>query len=196
MTSKPALRSFRVLVPYAEEVYRAEPHPIAPRLPDLRSARIGFVDNGFTAVAAIHEEVRRRLEALGITYFIEHKRYWQGLTSEQLDRLCLDADAVVGGLCNTPPSTAWGARDAIAIEKRATPTVTFATDYYEDLLAECALTEGMPDLRRIVLPYPLEGQPGTLVQAVADRSTDLVVAALTNADGERVSRVTVDSMRT
>jgi len=98
---------------------------------------------------------------------------------------------VIGGLCNTPPSTAWGTYDAVELEKRGRPTLTLATAYYEDLLAESVLNEGMPELRRVLLPYPLEGQPEALIREVARAAIPIVVAALTDGMGPTVSRVPV-----
>jgi hypothetical protein len=184
-----------VLAPHAERIQRAETRPVAPRLASLEGARIGFVDNGFSAVAILHDEFRRGLAAYGIAPVIERKRYWRPLDPDRLDALAGAADAVIGGLCNTPPSTAWGTYDAVELEKRGRPTITLATAYYEDLLAESVLNEGMPELRRVVLPYPLEGRSEALIREVARTAMPYVVAALTEATSPVVDRVALPPER-
>ena len=179
-----------VLSPAAEAFHRLEPRPTAPRIARLDGARVGFVENGFTSLAILHEEIRRSLEKLGITPVIERKRYWRPLEPAQLDSLVAGTDVVIGGLCNTPPSTAWGVHDAIELERRGVPTVTLATAYYEELLTESAATEGMPDLRRVILPYPLEGRPEPEVRAIARRAVNAILGALTKADAPATVRVT------
>lgn len=191
MSTPAAVQRIVVLAPHAERIQRAPTRPIAPRLTTLQGARIGFVDNGFSAVAILHDELRRGLAAYGIRPMIERKRYWRPLDQDRLDELAAGADAVIGGLCNTPPSTAWGVYDAVELEKRGKPTITLATSHYEDLLAESVLNEGMPDLRRVVLPYPLEGRSDEIVREVAGELIGLVIAALTEPASPTVSRVSL-----
>jgi hypothetical protein len=172
-----------VLLPQAERFDRPDPGPLAPRLADIRGARIGFIDNGFAATAIIDEELRLALAEYDITPFVLRKQYWLRLDDEGLAELVGHADAVVGGLCNSPPSTAWGARDSIELEKRGIPTVTLSTEFYADLLAETVVWDGMPDLRRITFPYPLEGQSEKNVRVITRIALDGIISALTDPGG-------------
>ena len=178
--------AFNVLLPQAERFERPDPGPLAPRLADIRGARIGFIDNGFAATALIGDEVRLALAGYDITAFVLRKQYWLHLDDAALTELAGHADAVVGGLCNSPPSTAWGARDSIELEKRGIPTVTLSTRFYADLLAETVVWDGMANLRRITLPYPLEGQPERNVRLITREALGGIVSALTDPGGPTV----------
>jgi hypothetical protein len=175
-----------VLLPQAERFERPDPGPLAPRLADIRGARIGFIDNGFAATALIDDELRVALAEYDITAFVLRKQYWLHLDDAGLTELAGHADAVVGGLCNSPPSTAWGARDSIELEKRGIPTVTLATKFYADLLGETVVWDGMADLRRITFPYPLEGQSEENVRVITREALDGIVSALTDPGGPTV----------
>jgi hypothetical protein len=171
--------TIEILLPHGERPPH-EPLALATRPPDLKGATIGFVDNGFAAVAAIQREIMRRLAADGTTAIVVHKRYWRPLETAVLDDLAARAHAVVGGLCATPPSTSWGVLDSVELEARGTPTVTIATARYEALLSETAAAEGMPDLPHVVLPDDLDALPAEDVREVARAAVDDIVAALTD----------------
>ena len=189
--SEPPASQPSVLAPYPEQFQRVEARPIAARRIDgLDGTRVGFIDNRFTSLGFFHGEIRRLLEHQAITAVVERKRsFGAPLEPAQLARLVADTDVVVSGLCNTPPSSAWGVHDSIELERAGIPTVTIATAYYEELVAESALTEGMPDLRRVILPYPLEGQPEADVRAIARQALEPIMAALTDPAAETTVRV-------
>lgn len=190
MTTGGAVGRVSLLAPYAEQFQRAEPRPISTRLAGLDGRTIGFIYNGFSSNAIIHAELQALLGPQHVSPIAEHKKsFGRPLDPDQLERLATTADAVISGLCTTPPSTAWGVHDSIELEKRQIPTMTIATSYYEDLLVETAEAEGMPDLRRIILPYPLEGLPDDAVRDVARRMFDAVVAALTDPSAPTAVRL-------
>lgn len=189
MTVRAVGQRIIVLVPQAERFERPEVRPIAPRLTSLTDTRIAFVDNGFLATAILHHEIRQALAGSSIRSTIEHKRYWQPLDPTRINDLATRIDAVIGGLCHTPPSSAWAVHDAVEFESRGIPSVTLTTAQYEDLVAESAVNEGMPDLRRVVLPHPLEAQPEELVRAVAARAVAPIIAALADSASPTVDRV-------
>lgn len=177
-----------VLVPYAERFFEAQQRAIAPRLASLEGARIGLVNNGFLSTVTIHEAFQRFAAERSIEIVVERKKYWQSLEPSQIERFANETDAVVSGLCHTPPSTAWSVHDMVQLESRGIPTVTLVASLYVDLLGESATTEGMPDLRRVVFPYPMEGRPDDEVAAAAHVRLDAIVAALTaTADPDPIS---------
>ena len=122
---------------------------------------------------------------------VERKRYWRPLDPDRIAALAEHADAIIGGLGHTPPSSTWGIHDAIAFERLGVPTVSLATSLYEDLVAATARTEGMPDLKRLILPHPLEGAPNIDLDALATRVVEPVIAALTRADSPAVCHVSL-----
>ena len=181
-----------VLAPHAEQTYQPEPQPLALRRASLEGARIGFVDNGFVATGVLHDVIRRGLEASGIDATVERKRYWRPLDPDRIAALAENADAIVGGLGHTPPSSTWGIHDAVAFERLGVPTVSLATSLYEDLVAAAARSEGMPDVKRVILPHPLEGAPDVDLDALAARVVEPVIAALTSAGSPAVRHVSMD----
>ncbi len=185
----PQGRLVEVLLPAAERIHRPPDLPLATRIRTLDGARVGFVDNTFLAVRVMHDEIGRALAAAGIRRMDVTKKYWRPLSTEQIDHLSRASDAVVGSLANTSPSAVCSTRDAVALEARGIPTVTFVTAYFEDLLTETAAAEGMPALRRIVLPSGIEGAPEATVRALGAAAVEHVVAALTRSDGAAVVRL-------
>jgi hypothetical protein len=169
-----------VLDPHAEQTRRPDPRPVSARRASLAGARIAFVDNGFIATRIVHAVIRASLASEGIVPVIEPKRYWRPLDADRIATLAAEVDAVVGGIGQTPPSSTWGIHDAVALERLGVPTVSLATSVYADLLAGSARDEGMPDVRRVILPHPLEGRPEIAIRAVADAAVGAVVAALTS----------------
>lgn len=192
MTASASERRIVVVAPHAEQTYQPEPRPLAPRRATLEGARIGFVDNGFVATRVLHDVIRRGLEASGVVAIVERKRYWRPLDAERIAALAEHADGVVGGLGHTPPSSTWGIHDAVALERLGVPTVSLATSLYEDLVAAAARSEGMPDIKRVILPHPLEGAPDIDIDAIARRVVEPVIAALTTAGSAAVRQVSLD----
>ena len=192
MTARASERRIVVLAPHAEKTIQPEPRPLAARPSSLEGAQIVFVDNGFVATRALHDVIRRGLAASRIDAIVERKRYWQPLDPDRIVALAEHADAVIGGLGHTPPSSTWGIHDAVAFERLGVPTVSLATSLYEELVTATARSEGMPDVKRVILPHPLEGVPDVDLDAIARRVVDPVVGALTTAGSPAVRYVSMD----
>ena len=182
-------KGIQILFPGAEQIRRPARRPLAARLDTLEGKRIGFVYNTFASIAVIHVEIQRVLATARIRAVRQDKKYWRMLEPDQLGHLAENADAVITGLGNTSPSVACVVRDAVALEMRGRPTVTFTTAYFEDLFSETAAAEGMPDLRRVILPSSVEGLPDAALSELGRSAVDHVVAALTRADAPAVVRV-------
>ena len=181
-----------VLTPHAEQTFQPEPRPLAPRRSSLEGAQIVFVDNGFVATRILHDVIRRQLEGGGIDATVEPKRYWRPLDPDRIAALAEHADAMIGGLGHTPPSSTWGIHDAVAFERLGVPTVSLATSLYEELVTATARSEGMPDVKRVILPHPLEGVPDVDLDSLARRIVDPVIGALTRPDSAAVRHVSMD----
>lgn len=178
-----------VLLPRAEDFARPERQPLAPRSHGLDGLRIGFIDNGFAAAALLRDEILGALDSSRVTSLVEVKPYWVPLDEQQLVTFQSQADVVVGGLCNSPPSTAWGVRDAVELERRGIPAVAVATAFYSDLLRETILWDAIPQLRRVILPYPLEGAPEEFVRAVGRSAATPIITALTDPAAPELAEI-------
>jgi hypothetical protein len=86
-------------------------------------------------------------------------------------------DVAIVGLCNCGSCSMWAVHDALACLDRGLPTVTVATAHFEHLVRSLAAMGGRPDLRLVVLPYPLEGQPEAEVRATARAAFDELLGA-------------------
>ncbi len=173
-----------ILDPAAEQLATPPHRPIAARLDGLMGKRLAFVDNGFLSTQVLHDELRDALASSGVVTIVVSKKYWRPITPEGIAALAADVDAVVSGVCNTPPSTTWGVIDSTALERLGTPTVTLATTFFEDLLRETAAGEGVPDLRYVMLPHPMEDRPDRETRAIARESVERLLSALVNPAGQ------------
>ena len=66
------------------------------------------------------------------------------------------------------------------LESHGIPTVTIATDAFEDLLLFEAGQRGMPELPYVVIPHPLGGLKPEEARAKAPPVTDRIVELLTS----------------
>ena len=126
----------------------------------------------------IHDELRRLLANHGIRIIRASKKYWRPLDAESVRRLAAASDALISGVCTTAPSTTWGALDSVAFERLGKPAVTLVAAFYEALFVETAAAEGIPGLKRVVLPFPIEGLPDDVVRRAGREAFDAVAAAL------------------
>ena len=184
-----APRQIEVLMPMADRFVRPPNQPLAGRLDTLAGTTIGFVDNTFTAIRLLHDEIARALAPLGIERIDVHKKYWRLLAPDQIEILATQSHGVIGSLGNTSPSAVASTRDAISLELRGRPTVTFITAYFEDLLTRTAAADGMPELKRIVLPSEVETMPDLAVTALGAAAAQHVVLALTSLSSPTVVRL-------
>ena len=61
------------------------------------------------------------------------------------------------------------------------PTVTFSTKFFESLALRTAVGRGMPDLRQVIVPFPLESESEERVRWVAHHVYDAVMKGLTRS---------------
>ncbi len=75
------------------------------------------------------------------------------------------------------------------LEKLGTPTVTLSTKYFQALAVRTAAGRGMPDLRHVILPFPLETQEEPRVRQAGLDACKPIVDALTAASAPSLSEV-------
>jgi hypothetical protein len=69
--------------------------------------------------------------------------------------------------------------DAVRLERRGIPTAVVGTEPFIDEAIEQARVLGMPDLRIVTVPHPVQLLTREQVEELADRALDEVVARLT-----------------
>jgi len=68
--------------------------------------------------------------------------------------------------------------DAVRLERRGIPTAVVGTEPFIDEAIEQARVLGMPDLRIVTVPHPVQLLTREQVEELADRALDEVVARL------------------
>jgi hypothetical protein len=68
--------------------------------------------------------------------------------------------------------------DAVRLERRGIPTAVVGTEPFIDEAIEQAHVLGMPDLRIVTVPHPVQLLTREQVEELADRALDEVVARL------------------
>lgn len=68
--------------------------------------------------------------------------------------------------------------DATWFESNGTPSVFIASDGFVDAAAAQAETLGLPEVRRLFVPHPIQDATDEEMQAKADAIVDDVIAAL------------------
>jgi hypothetical protein len=63
----------------------------------------------------------------------------------------------------------WTVRDAVIVEQFKKPVVAAITDEFKVHGENIARMEGHADLKRLILPYPLEGLPEAELREIAEQ---------------------------
>ena len=69
--------------------------------------------------------------------------------------------------------------DVVRLERRGIPTAAVGTEPFLDEALEQARVLGMPDVRLVLVPHPVQLLSDEALDALADRAFDEVVARLT-----------------
>jgi hypothetical protein len=73
--------------------------------------------------------------------------------------------------------------DAVRLERRGIPTAVVGTEPFIDEAIEQARVLGMPDLRIVTVPHPVQLLTREQVEELADRVLDEVIARLVGSTG-------------
>jgi hypothetical protein len=76
-------------------------------------------------------------------------------------------DCAVSGLGTCGSCTSWSVSDAVAVESREKPSIVAVTAEFETHAHNMATFLGHPDLKVLVLPYPLEARPAEELKEIA-----------------------------
>ena len=70
--------------------------------------------------------------------------------------------------------------DSVWFENNRTPAVMIASDVFIDAAEKQAVALGLPEVRRVFVPHPIQDATDAEMRAKADAIVDLVIAALKN----------------
>ncbi len=76
-------------------------------------------------------------------------------------------DAAISGLGTCGSCTSWSVHDAVSVEKLGKPAIVAVTEEFETHAHNMARFLGHPDLKVLVLPYPLEARPPDELRRIA-----------------------------
>lgn len=148
--------SFELLDPF--EGMQASEFATAPRLADLRGARLGMLDNSKTNAAKFLQMVADLLvEQFGIG---EVKMFRKEALSKPAPDEILAAVAeysqfAITGIGDCGSCSTNSVHDAIELEKAGIPTVAICTEAFLPGLDALSKMRGMPNYRFAIVPHPL-----------------------------------------
>lgn len=70
--------------------------------------------------------------------------------------------------------------DSVWFENNLKPSVVIASDVFTDAAEKQAAALGMPEVRRVFVPHPIQDATDDEMRAKADAIVDQVIAALKN----------------
>lgn len=104
-----------------------------------------------------------------------------------ITRIAGECDAVVLAYGHCGSCTASLVRDAVALARSGVPVVALVTEKFEEEATFVARAAGIPDTPRVILPFPMAGQPAAWHRDVARRTSAAVIRALEIGQGSRTA---------
>lgn len=89
-------------------------------------------------------------------------------TRAEIDEWAKSVDFAVSGLGTCGSCTSWTVHDAVSVEKEAKPAVAVVCEEFETHGRNMATHLGHPDMKVLVLPYPLEARPEEELHQIAE----------------------------
>lgn len=138
----------------------------------LRGVRVGVRQDptwrSWHLIAADWAERLRRDGAVPVPLQMGERTGAEGDKSRRALAAWLDAiDCAVVGLGTCGSCTMWSVRDAAAVEARGMPAVAVVCEEFVGHGRSSAAFLGHPDLKLLVMPYPLEARPEPDLRAIA-----------------------------
>ncbi len=88
-------------------------------------------------------------------------------TRELVAKWAGSVDCGISGLGTCGSCTSWSVHDAVALEREGRPSIVAVTEEFAKHAGNMARHLGHPDLKVLVLPYPLEGRPEPELRKIA-----------------------------
>jgi len=160
---------------------RATPVALSARIPTLKRARIGFVDNSKLNAEQFIEHVAAKLEAdYGIEVFVKIRKHApkDHLKQDDLDRLS-QCNAVIQCFGDCGTSTSITVADGVDLEAQGVPTATVISTAFSRAARVQASGRGLPDLPIVEIPHPMHTATADEVTERAANAVKALEKALT-----------------
>jgi len=88
-------------------------------------------------------------------------------TRADVAKWAASVDCGISGLGTCGSCTSWSVHDAVTLERQGRPAIVAVTEEFAKHAGNMARHLGHPDLKLLVLPYPLEGRPEPELREIA-----------------------------
>jgi hypothetical protein len=89
-------------------------------------------------------------------------------TRAEVAKWAASVDCGISGLGTCGSCTSWSVHDAVTLEQQGRPAIVAVTEEFAKHAGNMASHLGHPDLKLLVLPYPLEGRPEHELRKIAE----------------------------
>ena len=174
------------------------PIPPAPRLGDLASKRLGFVDNSKLNADLFLSRIAAELAGrFGVVVGpVIRKFVPKDYLSEANIAELAECDAVVQCFGDCGTSTSVSVADAVELERRGIPTVTVFSTAFAQAARNQAEGRGMRALHLVTVPHPMHTAPRAVVAERADKAVESIVGRLTREFVEETNGVATPAAMT
>ena len=164
------------------------PVALAPSPASLAGLRIAVLDNGKPNAVEVMTRAAETLAArTGATVSLITKKGPQGMSANAaipvapdiFERVLAEADVVITGSADCGSCTAYSVHDTVELEKAGRPAVVVTTTRFEPIASTMSASMGLPNTRRLVLPHPIGGGVGPLVERRLVGAADRLIALFT-----------------
>lgn len=146
---------------------------LAPRLPDLRGAVVGFLDNGKPNSDVFLRLVRAEIGTRQVreTAWLRKPSIGRLAPAPMIEELAGRCDLVVTGVGDCAGCCSCTVQDGVALERRGVMTYVVCTTEFLTTARIAARTAGIPDYPFIVVDHPM----GSLAPAqLANRAAQAI----------------------
>ena len=153
----------------------------APRLGDLASKRLGFVDNSKLNADLFLSRIAAELAGrFGVVVGPVIRKFApKDYISEANIAELAKCDAVVQCFGDCGTSTSVSVADAVELERRGIPTVTVFSTAFAQAARNQAEGRGMRALHLVTVPHPMHTAPRAVIAERADKAVESIVGRLT-----------------
>jgi hypothetical protein len=171
-----------VLDPCGSRSPRVHRLPMRPRT--LDGLQVAFLDNRKPNADIFLDQVAAQLaRRFGLRSMIRLSKHTPtGAAGEEVYARLQQADLVLLALGDCAGCAAWSVHDAVELERRGVPTVSFVSEVFVGMAESQARMRGLPALPLVRLPHPFGQLAPERVRDSADDAIDRIVEVGTRVE--------------